>query len=259
MAQLDIIPAHNKDSSAFHGESMVAMKPKLVVPGLYELALGQVNAHLLETADGLVLIDTGYPGNGEAIVAAIRSLGRSPDELRHVLVTHCHEDHAGSLAELKRLTGATTYMHPIDAALVREGRCLRPLVRGPGLLNGLIFRLIVRKASSTLEPAAVDHEVADGEVLPIAGGLRAIHVPGHSAGQIALHWAQHGGVLFAADSCASVFGLAMSPAYEDLDSGLSSLTRLAGETFEVAVFGHGKPLKNGASARFKTKWGAPAR
>lgn len=259
MARLDIISAHNEDPGESHGESMVAMKPKLVVPGLYELALGQVNAHLLETADGLVLIDTGYPGSGETIVAAIRSLGHDPVDLRHILVTHCHEDHAGSLAELRRLTGATTYMHPIDAALVREGRCLRPLVRGPGLLNGLIFHLIVRKASSTLEPAAVDHEVADGEVLPIAGGLRAIHVPGHSAGQITLHWPQHGGVLFAADSCASVFGLAMSPAYEDVNSGRRGLTRLASEAFETAVFGHGKPLKNGASARFKSKWGAPTK
>ena len=67
---------------------MVAMKPKLVVPGLYELALGQVNAHLLETADGLVLIDTGYPGNGETIVAAIRSLGHDPVDLGHIIVTH---------------------------------------------------------------------------------------------------------------------------------------------------------------------------
>lgn len=66
--------------------------------------LGQVNSHLLETADGLVLIDTGYPGNGETIVAAIHSLGHDPQKLRHIVVTHCHEDHAGSLAELKRLT-----------------------------------------------------------------------------------------------------------------------------------------------------------
>jgi len=89
----------------------------------------------------------------------------------------------------------------------------------------------------------------------MVGGLRAIHVPGHCAGQIALHWPRHGGLLFAADAAASFFGLAMSPAYEDLDSGRRSLTRLAGEAFETAVFGHGKPLKNGAGARFKRKWG----
>jgi glyoxylase-like metal-dependent hydrolase (beta-lactamase superfamily II) len=234
----------------------MGVKPKFVVPGLYELPLGQVNAHLLETADGLVLIDTGYPGNGETIVAAIRSLGHEPYSLRHIVVTHCHEDHAGSLAELKRLTGAHSYMHPVDAALVREGRCLRPLLRGPGFLNGLIFTLLIRKAKSTIEPAAIDHEVADGEVLPFAGGLRAIHVPGHSAGQIVLHWAGQGGVLFAADSCASVFGLAMSPAYEDLELGRKSLGRLASEKFDTAVFGHGRPIDRDASARFRQKWPA---
>jgi glyoxylase-like metal-dependent hydrolase (beta-lactamase superfamily II) len=234
----------------------MGVKAKLVVPGLYELALGQVNAHLLEIADGLVLIDTGYPGNGETIVAAIHSLGHDPQKLRHIVVTHCHEDHAGSLAELKRLTGAQSYMHPIDAALVREGRCLRPLNRGPGFLNGLIFTLLIRKAKSTIEPASIDHEVADGEVLPFAGGLRAIHLPGHSAGQVALHWPEQGGVLFAADSCASVFGLAMSPAYEDLELGRRSLGRLGHEKFATAVFGHGRPIAGEASARFRRKWSA---
>ena len=235
------------------------MKPKLVVPGLYQFTLGQVNMHLLDDGDELVLIDTGYPGGGEAIVAAIRALGRAPADLRHIVVTHCHVDHAGSLAELQRLKGAATYMHPIDAALVRQGRSLRPLDPGPGLLNGLVYRLIIRKASATIEPAAVDHEISDNEVLPIAGGLRVIHVPGHCAGQIALHWPRDGGVLFAADTCANLLGLAMSPAYEDLAEGRRSLARLASEKFEVAVFGHGKPLRTQASSRFNRKWALPSK
>jgi hypothetical protein len=126
---------------------MDVMPPKLLVPGLYELAVGQVNCHLLDAGDeGLVLVDTGYPGSAAAILEAVESLGRRPDDLRHIIVTHLHEDHAGSLAELKRQTGAASYMHAIDAEMTRAGKCLRPLVRGPGLLNGLVFRLINRKA-----------------------------------------------------------------------------------------------------------------
>lgn len=54
------------------------MTPTLVVPGLYQFTLGQVNMHLLDVGEDLVLIDTGYPGSGEAIVAAIRAIGRAP-------------------------------------------------------------------------------------------------------------------------------------------------------------------------------------
>ncbi len=231
------------------------MHLKPIAPGLYELRLGQVNAHLLDDQDdGLTLIDTGYPGSAPAILGAIRELGHSPEDLRHILVTHCHEDHAGSLAELKRLTPARSYMHAVDAAMTREGRSLRPLLPGPGLLNGLIYKLIIRKAQSSIEPAEIDHELADGEVMAFAGGLRVIHAPGHCAGQIALHWPRHGGVLFAADTCASVFGLAMSPAYEDIELGRQTLSRLAREKFAIATFGHGKPIIGGAASKFRRKF-----
>src|SRR5690606_5873022 len=127
------------------------MHPKPIAPGLYELRLGQVNAHLIDDQDdGLTLVDTGYPGSAAAILGAIRELGRSPSDLRHIIVTHSHEDHAGSLAELNRLTPARSYMHPIDAAMTREGCSLRPLQRGPGFLNGLIYRVIIRKAQSAI-------------------------------------------------------------------------------------------------------------
>jgi glyoxylase-like metal-dependent hydrolase (beta-lactamase superfamily II) len=143
-------------------------------------------------------------------------------------------------------------MHRLDAEMTRAGRTLRPLVAGPGLFNRLIYSLLIRKALAAVEPAEVEQDVADGQVL--AGGLRAIHAPGHCAGQIALVWPEQGGVLFAADTCAHVFGLAMSPAYENLDEGRRTLARLARENFAVAVFGHGKPITGGASDRFRKKW-----
>ncbi|REK12338.1 MAG: MBL fold metallo-hydrolase [Planctomycetota bacterium] len=223
-----------------------------VVPGLYELPLGQVNVHLLETRDGLILIDTGMPGNGPAIEAALQSIDRSPADIRHIVVTHCHWDHSGSLAEVKQLTGASVIMHATDAAMIRQGETLRPLSPGPGLVNKMVYRMIIRNARSEMEPVEIERDVTDGESLP--GGLRAIHAPGHCAGQIVLYWPEQGGVLLAADSCASFFGLAMSPAYEDLEQGRRDLARIARETFEVAVFGHGKPITSGASERFRKKW-----
>jgi glyoxylase-like metal-dependent hydrolase (beta-lactamase superfamily II) len=228
------------------------MALKQILPSLYRVPLRGVNAFLIDDAeDGLILVDTGTPKAPERILTALRELGRLPSDVRHVLVTHCHVDHAGGLAELKEATGAPAYMHPEDATMVRSGRALRPLTPTPGLFNKAIVWLVMRKAPQTLRATEVEHEVADGEVLPLAGGVRAIHVPGHCAGQLAFLWPRHGGVLFAADSAANVVGLRLAPVYEDLEEGKRSVKKLAGLDFEAACFGHGGAILTTASDRFR--------
>lgn len=98
----------------------------------------------------------------------------------------------------------------------------------------------------------------DGEVLALAGGIRATHVPGHCAGQLAFLWSGggHGGVLFAADAIANVAGLRLSPAHEDLEEGKRSAKKLAGLDFEAACFGHGRAIPRGSSERFCKTFGA---
>ncbi len=232
------------------------MTVKQIVPGLYAIPLGGVNAFLLDADDGLTLIDTGMPGSAPKILAAVRSLGKQPNDIRHILVTHCHFDHTGSLTELKQITGAPTTMHPIDAALLRAGQMMRPFQAGPGLLNGVIgglFSLFLK--SKPITPITIEHEVQDGEELPIAGGIRAIHAPGHTAGQLTFLWPQHGGVLFAADTANTVLGLNWHFVYEDVAEAKRSLVKLAQLDFEVACFGHGGAITKGASERFRQKWG----
>jgi len=237
------------------------MAAKPIAPGVYAISLGIVNTFLIDAGD-LTLIDTGVPGSAPRILAALPGLGRRPSDIRHIVLTHCHADHTGSAQALQTETGAATYMHPVDAALVREGQAARPLRPAPGLINAGIFRLMTARQSApmTIEPVAIDHEVGDREELPIAGGLRVIATPGHSAGHISLLWPQHGGVLFAGDAGGNMFGLGYAPIYEDLDMGQRSLGRLARLDFDVACFGHGGALIGGAAARFREKWGriAPA-
>ncbi len=117
----------------------------------------------------------------------------------------------------------------------------------------------MRNAPRTLRATEVEHEVEDGEVLPLAGGGRAIHAPGYCAGQLAFLWERHGGVLFAADAASNVVGRRLSPAFEDLEQGKLSARKLAGLGFEAACFGHGRSIPRGASARFEKTFGeAPA-
>ncbi|NWF67955.1 MAG: hypothetical protein HXY40_02600 [Chloroflexi bacterium] len=96
--------------------------------------------------------------------------------------------------------------------------------------------------------------VDDYEHLPIAGGIRVIHVPGHSAGQVAYLWEEQR-VLFAADAVAHLFGkLRYGPVVEDFSLLQQSIRRLCGLTFATACFGHGAPLIAHASSRFRERW-----
>lgn len=230
------------------------MLAKLIASGLYVIPIGPVNTFLLASSDGCTLIDTGFPGSADKILQAIRDLGKQASDVRHIILTHAHPDHIGSFAVLKKATGAEGYIHPLDAAIATNGTGFRPLRPAPGLITGLMFRMFIRPIAA-VEEATIEHQLQDGEVLPIADGLTAIHVPGHCAGQLAFLWPQHGGVLFAADTCSNVMGLGWSLGYEDFEEGKRSLRKLAQFDFQVACFGHGNAIMRDADVQFRKKWG----
>ena len=230
---------------------MLDLRP--VVPGLTQIELGVVNAFLLEAGGGgLVLVDTGSPGSAPRILDAVADLGYRPTDVRDVIVTHHHPDHAGSLAAVLRTTGAQAWMHPADAAEVRRGVGFRPYKTASGLLNHILERTVIRPTPPRYEPAEVVHEVTDGDALP--GGLVAVHAPGHSRGQLALVWPERR-VLIAADACSNLPVLGHSIVYEDLDATRRTLRRLGALDVETAVFGHGKPIPTGAAARLRQRFG----
>ncbi len=238
------------------------MAAEQIVPGLYAIPLGIVNAFYLDDPEGGVLIDTGFPKNADKILAALAGLSKKPGDIRHILLTHTHADHIGSAAALVKASGsARTYMHPLDAPIAEAGRGFRPMRPAPGLRNRLFAGFIhfrVHTLGMTVEPCHIDARVEDGAVLPLAGGITAVHAPGHCLGQLAFHWPRHGGVLFAADSCGNAPKLDWSIAYEDIAEGERSLHKLARLDFEVACFGHGKPILKNAATRFRKRWPEPA-
>jgi glyoxylase-like metal-dependent hydrolase (beta-lactamase superfamily II) len=245
------------DRLGFTSGRGVRTAAKQVVPGLFVIPIGVVNTFLLDAADGCALIDAGLPDRVEDILRGITAAGKRPADVRHLIVTHAHPDHIGSLAAIRAATGAAVYCHPADAAIVTTGEGLRPLRPSPGVVSWLVWRLFIRpilRRYPRVEPTPVDHHPSDGQVLPIAGGLTVVHAPGHCAGQVALLWAAHGGVLLAADAAANVAGLRPSPAYEDFALGEQSLRRLSALDFQVACFGHGQAIIGDAATRFRRRW-----
>ncbi len=233
------------------------MPAEQIVPGLYSIPLGFVNAFFIDEPGAGVLIDTGFPGNAEKVLSALRALGKQPGDVKHILLTHTHADHIGNAAALKKATGARTYMHPQDAPITEAGTGFRPMRAAPGMLNRVMaalvhFRIVTLKMK--VEPCAIDQRVEDGEVLPLAGGITAMHAPGHCLGQLAFLWPRHGGVLFAADACANTSRLDWNVAYEDIAEGECSLHKLGKLDFAIACFGHGKPILKDAAGQFRQRW-----
>lgn len=221
-------------------------------PGVHQVLSGYVNAFVVESDDGLVLIDAGLPKSETRILRALARRGWQPHDVKHIIITHAHPDHMGGLAAMVKATGAQCWVHEADADAVEAGIPL-PVFPGPGILAHLLFSG-ARMMNSKIAPARVDHRVKDGDVLP--GGLVAVHAPGHSAGQIALIQPDQR-LLFAADSVMNLWGLQLSFLNADREQAGRTAARIAGLDFDRALFGHGSPITQNAAEEFREAFVGP--
>ena len=170
----------------------MGMSMKQLTAGLYQVTRG-ANIFLLETApDELTLVDTGIPGAKTLVLSAIQQLGKSPENLKHILVTHADIDHVGSLAGLAVATGATVVASEESKAYIEAAKS-PPHVPAPlSWIGGTIQRLVQK-------PIAVNKTVKNGELLPITtGGIEALSLPGHTPDNYGYFWRERK-ILFAAD------------------------------------------------------------
>jgi glyoxylase-like metal-dependent hydrolase (beta-lactamase superfamily II) len=74
-----------------------------------------INAHLIRSDQGCILVDAGLPRSEKKIQRALRSVGLSFKDIKAIVITHAHVDHAGSAASIRELSGAPIVAHEGDA------------------------------------------------------------------------------------------------------------------------------------------------
>ena len=148
-------------------------EPFRIAGNLYYVGANDVTSFLLTGPDGHVLIDGGYPGTAPMIMASIARLGFKITDVKVLLNSHAHFDHAGGLAELQKASGAKLWISEGDADVVAAG--------GAGDPAAGIFRLITYFVR--YPTPRVDHRFNDGAKLRVGPIELTAHVTaGHTRG-----------------------------------------------------------------------------
>ncbi len=159
------------------------------IPGQDEM-IPDSHVYLLGSADSkdLSLIDAGLMGKGPYKIESIRKSGISLPDIKRIIMTHTHLDHIGCLGELREaMPHAALWIHEKEAEPLENGD--ENTVYGMSMFESMCQAQYGIKPGDFCFP--VDRKLAGGESLDIGGARwQVIHIPGHSAGSIALYHSQ---------------------------------------------------------------------
>ncbi len=177
--------------------------------------LGFVSAYVLVRGGEAAVVDTGTPGSEDDIAAALERVGLGWDAVGHVILTHQHNDHAGSAAAvLTAAPDATAYAGAEDIPAISVPRDLVAVGDGDRVFD-----------------------------------LAIVATPGHTPGHIAV-LDEAGGVLVAGDALRTEGAKPAAPNVQftaDMAQARASIAKLAERSFETLLVGHGEPITAGAA------------
>lgn len=145
--------------------------PFRICGNLYYVGNSNVSAHLVDTGDGLILIDTTFPQSAYLLLESIRRLGFNPGNIRYILHCHGHYDHFGSTRALVELTGARAALGEQDIEIITH----KPELSWAPEYGVPCFETFV-----------VDMPLADGQKVTMGSTeVECVHIPGHTPGCMA--------------------------------------------------------------------------
>jgi glyoxylase-like metal-dependent hydrolase (beta-lactamase superfamily II) len=208
---------------------------------------GLVAAYLLPEPEGWALVETGPTSCREALRAGLAAAGVAPEEVRDVLVTHIHLDHAGGLGAIARdLPRATFYAHELGVPhLADPSRLVESARRAWGAASDRLWGPVVPTPAARLRP------LRGGESIPLVGGeLQVLATPGHARHHLAFVDTGLGAVL-AGDAAgvrlerSTTIRPAVPPPDLDLGELFASLDRMARAGARTVLLSHFGPTPNG--------------
>ncbi|MFJ4245558.1 MBL fold metallo-hydrolase [Streptomyces iakyrus] len=227
-----------------------------VTDGTYLVHGSNTNWVILTEGDAVTLVDTGYPGDREQLLASLAEVGSAPEAVTAVLITHAHNDHLGSAEYLRAAHGTPVHLHEAEVPHARR-EFLHQVSIGTVLKNG--WRPgVLPWAVHALRSGGTDHvPVTAPQAFPAAGALDLpgrpvpVHTPGHTDGHCAYHLPGTG-VLISGDALVSghptsrVEGPQLLPDmfHHERPRALASLDVLAELEGELLLPGHG-PVHRG--------------
>jgi metallo-beta-lactamase class B len=164
-----------KWKEASNNGGQLPMKPFCIAGNLYYVGTRDVTSFLLTGPKGHVLIDGGYPGTAAMIMKSIAALGFKITDVKILLNSHAHFDHAGGLVALQKASGAQLYVSEADAGAITSGGASE---RNMGPVNGLVYIGLIK-----YPVPRVDHTFKDGAKISLGPIELTAHVTGgHTAG-----------------------------------------------------------------------------
>lgn len=191
----------------------VAQPESTALPtGWFQVDRSYVSAYLLLRGKEVAIVDTGTPGSGAAIEDGLKAAGTGFAAVKHVILTHYHDDHIGGLEAIEPKVKATLYAGLLDYGNIISDQELKPVKQGDEVF-----------------------------------GLQIIDTPGHTRGHISI-FEPNTGTLVAGDALRTQNGLEGSdPKFTtDPTSAAKSVKKLAGLDVKAILPGHGEPLVTGA-------------
>ena len=136
------------------------IKPAKIFGNLYFIGIRAVCTHLIDTGDGLIIIDPGYSESLNIIVDNIRDLGFKTSDIKYIVISHAHFDHMDSVSALVSMTGAKTFVGKADLPL----------------LTGEIYHYPIK-------PFKPDVLLEDGDIIKLGNtSINCVSTPGHTDG-----------------------------------------------------------------------------
>ena len=224
-----------------------------LAPSLHRIGNDIVAVYLVDTAEGVTVIDAGLPGHWRELLAELESMGRTLADVKGVILTHGDSDHLGFAERLRRDHGVPVFVHPGDAVRAKGGS--KPSAgkqsMGPAMLGFLAYTLRKNGLRTSYLGETVD--ARDGETLDLPGAPVIIGLPGHSPGSIAIHVPLVDAV-FVGDGLATRHvltgrtGPQPAPFTDEPAQAVASLRALVATGATWVLPGHGAPWSGGVEA-----------